>query len=218
MRTGAFIVVEGLDGSGISTQIARLRRWLANRGVTVEVTKEPSPGPLGAVIRQAIEGRIALDEKVLALAFAADRLDHLENHVKGIRQHLDAGRWVICDRYVLSSLAYQGAADVDRDWLLAINRFALEPDVTIFIETPAEVCAERIELRSSSLELYHDVRQLEKVQQVYRQALADGRLTGSLIRVNGHQKEEAVFRELEAGFERWLGARRPAILTPPGSA
>jgi dTMP kinase len=218
MRTGAFIVVEGLDGSGISTQIGRLRRWLASRDVTVEVTKEPSPGPLGAVIRQAIEGRVALGEKVLALAFAADRLDHLENDVKGIRQHLDAGRWVICDRYVLSSLAYQGAADVDTDWLVAINKFVLEPDVTVFIETPAEVCAERIQLRSSSLELYHDVRQLEKVQQVYRKAIADGRLTGHLITVNGHQKEEDVFRELEASFETWFAARRSAILTPPGSA
>jgi dTMP kinase len=217
MRRGVFIVVEGLDGAGISTQIGRPRRWLADRGVTAEITKEPSPGPLGAVIRQAIEGRVALGEKVLALAFAADRLDHLENEVKGIRQHLDAGRWVICDRYVLSSLAYQGAADVESDWLLAINKFALEPDVTIFIETPAAVCAERIRLRSSSLELYHDIRQLEKVQRVYRKALGDGDLIGHLITVNGHQKEEDVFREVEAGFETWLKARDPAGLSRPGS-
>jgi dTMP kinase len=218
MRRGTFIVVEGLDGSGISTQIGRLRRWLAGRGITVELTKEPSPGPLGAVIRQAIEGRVALGEKVLALAFAADRLDHLENDVKGIRQHLDAGRWVICDRYVLSSLAYQGAADVDADWLLAINKFALEPDVTIFVETPAAVCAERIQLRSSSLELYHDVRQLEKVQQVYKKALANGTRLGHLIIVNGDRKEEDVFRDVQAGFEAWLNARNPARLTRPGSA
>ena len=207
MTPGVFIVVEGLDGSGISTQIAFLRRWLSERGIAVEATKEPSRGPFGAVIRQAIEGRLTLDDRTLALAFAADRVDHLHNPVNGIRQHLTAGRWVLCDRYVLSSLAYQGAAGLDPDWLLQINAFALEPDVTVFVDTPPEICIERIHQRSSSLELYDDVHQLRAIHRLYRTWLARGRLTGHLITVNGSQTEADVSRDLQNELEAWLKQR-----------
>lgn len=207
--TGLFIVIEGLDGSGISTQIAVLRGWLSGRGITVEGTKEPSRGPFGAVIRQAIEGRLTLDDRTLALAFAADRVDHLYNPVNGIRQHLASGRWVISDRYVLSSLAYQGAAGLDPEWLLEINAFALEPDVTIFIDTPPDICIQRIHQRSSSLELYDDVQQLREIHRLYGTWLARGRLTGHLVTVNGSQNEGDVSRDLQNELEAWL-KRRPA--------
>lgn len=208
MTTGLFVVVEGVDGSGISTQIGLLRRWLSARGVTVEATKEPSRGPFGAVIRQAIEGRLALDDRALALAFAADRVDHLHNPVNGIRQHLAAGRWVISDRYVLSSLAYQGAAGLDADWLVEINTFAIEPDVTIFIDTPPDVCIQRIHQRSSSLELYDDVEQLRKIHRLYHAWLARGRLTGHLVTVDGTRSEDAVSHDVQNELEAWL-KRRP---------
>lgn len=208
MTTGLFFVVEGVDGSGISTQIGFLRRWLSARGVPVEATKEPSRGPFGAVIRQAIEGRLTLDDRTLALAFAADRVDHLHNPVNGIRQHLAAGRWVVSDRYVLSSLAYQGAAGLDPDWLLGINTFAIEPDVTIFIDTPPDVCIQRIHQRSSSLELYDDVDQLRTIHRLYRTWLERGRLTGHLVTVDGRQGEDAVARDVQNELEAWL-KRRP---------
>lgn len=208
MTPGLFIVVEGVDGSGISTQIGFLRRWLSARGLAVEATKEPSRGPFGAVIRQAIEGRLSLDDRSLALAFAADRVDHLHNAVNGIKQHLAAGRCVISDRYVLSSLAYQGAAGLDPDWLLEINAFAVEPDVTVFIDTPPDICIQRIHQRSSSLELYDDVEQLRKIHRLYRTWLARGRLTGHLVSVDGSQSEDDVSRDLQNELEAWL-KRRP---------
>lgn len=208
MTPGVFIVVEGVDGSGISTQIGFLRRWLSARGLPVEVTKEPSRGPFGAVIRQAIEGRLSLDDRSLALAFAADRVDHLHNPVNGVTPHLTAGRWVISDRYVLSSLAYQGAAGLDADWLLEINTFAIEPDVTVFIDTPPDICIQRIRQRSSSLELYDDVEQLRTIHRLYRTWLARGRLTGHLVTVDGSQSEEDVSRDVQNDLEAWL-KRRP---------
>src|SRR5258708_30726739 len=99
---GRFMVFEGRDGSGSSTQADRLRRWLVEAGRAVETTREPSTGPIGAVIRQAIEGRVALDPLTLALAFAADRCDHTRHDHNAIVMTLASGRWVITPRYVLS--------------------------------------------------------------------------------------------------------------------
>jgi dTMP kinase len=200
---GRLIVFEGLDGAGTSTQLARLQRWLSSRGVAVEVTKEPSSGPLGAMVRLAIETRLELDPKTLALAFAADRVDHIENQINGVRKALDNGRWVLCDRYVLSSLAYQGE-EVDSEWLLAINRFALEPDVTIFVDTDAENCLQRIRQRSSSAELYDNYEQLTKVMRNYRRVVAQRQFVGHLITVNGNEAEESVFEALLEQFQEWL--------------
>src|SRR5215831_4068328 len=137
---GRFIVFEGLDGAGTSTQADRLRRWLVDEGRAVETTREPTGGPIGAAIRQAIEGRTTLDPLTLALAFAADRCDHTYNHVDGIATTLAAGRWVVCDRYAVSSLAYQGGDRAPIAWLVELNRWCLTPDLTVFVDTDPDVC------------------------------------------------------------------------------
>ena len=155
------------------------------------------------MVRLAIETRLALDPKTLALAFAADRVDHIENQINGVRKALDNGRWVLCDRYVLSSLAYQGE-EVDIEWLLAINRFALEPDITIFVDTNAENCLQRIRLRSSSVELYDSYEQLKKVMRNYRHVVAQRQFVGHLITVNGNEAEESVFEALLEQFQECL--------------
>jgi dTMP kinase len=148
VSSGRLIVFEGLDGAGSSTQLRLLASWLGQRGQVVEETREPSNGPFGAVIRQAIEGRLQLVPEVLALAFAGDRADHLLNRANGMALALERGSWVLCDRYVLSSLAYQSADGVDLDWLIELNRHARAPDVTVFVDTPVEVCLQRIAARS----------------------------------------------------------------------
>lgn len=123
------------------------------------------------MLRLAIEGRVALDPTSLALAFAADRSDHLFHEGSGVVSLVDGGAWVLCDRYVLSSLAYQSGAGVSLDFVRAINAFAIEPDLTIFVDTPVEACLERIAARSGRDELFHNRQALETTLAAYRSLL-----------------------------------------------
>jgi dTMP kinase len=103
-----FIALEGIDGSGTTTQKARLAAALRDRGLDVLETFEPSEGPLGTMARGMLRGDDPAAPDLLALVFAADRLEHLS---RCIEPALAAGRTVICDRYVLSSLVYQSGVD-----------------------------------------------------------------------------------------------------------
>jgi len=197
---GRFIVFEGLDGAGTTTQVARLASWLRERAIDVEVTKEPSNGPIGAVLRQAIEGRVALDPAAIALAFAADRADHLFNPVNGVVRSLEAGRWVVSDRYVLSSLAYQDDGTADPAWLREINARALEPDLTIFVDTPVEECRRRLAARSSHAELFDDA--LQRTHASYERLLAE--VTSPLVRIDGRGDVDAVAGAIADAVEAWL--------------
>lgn len=201
---GRFVVFEGIDGAGSSTQLAKLAEWLRERGVALETTREPAGGPIGAVLRLAIEGRCNLDPLAMALAFAADRADHLYNEQDGVESVLAAGRWVLCDRYVLSSLAYQAGGPVTLEWLHELNRHALTPDVTIFVDTRAEVAAGRIARRSSRVELFHDTAELERTRANYRELVEAGQELGHLIVVPGDGEPGDVFDALLAAFEPWF--------------
>ena len=198
---GQFIVFEGLDGAGTTTQVGRLASWLRARGVDVEVTKEPSTGPIGAVLRQAIEGRVTLDPAAIALAFAADRADHLYNPVNGVVRSLDTGRWVVSDRYVLSSLAYQDDGTTSGRWLREINARALEPELTIYVDTPVEVCAARLSARSSNAELFD--ASLARTAAAYERLLAD--LTSPLVRIDGSASVDDVATAIATEVGRWMG-------------
>lgn len=197
---GRFIVLEGLDGAGTTTQVGRLASWLRGRDIDVEVTKEPTNGPIGAVLRQAIEGRIELDPTAIALAFAADRADHLYNPVNGVERSLGAGRWVVSDRYVLSSLAYQDDGTASRAWLREINARALEPDLTIFVDTPVDECRRRLAARSSHTELFDDA--LDRTSASYASLL--GEMTSPLARIDGAGDADSVAGAIADAVEAWM--------------
>ena len=121
-KKGAFIVIEGCDGAGTTTQAQRLQARLQDAGHRAHVTCEPSKGWIGTQIRERLRGS-APDEagyQLLALLFAADRMAHMADEM---RELLDAGVHVLCDRYVLSSLVYQGL-HVDEDWVRQLSRHA----------------------------------------------------------------------------------------------
>lgn len=205
-RRGRFIVFEGLDGSGTSTQVYRLRDFLLSQNVTVEVGKEPTNGPIGAAIRLAIEGRVSVDPRTLALAFAADRADHLYNSYNGILPALEGGKWVISDRYALSSLAYQ-SVDIDElQWLMEINRFVIRPDLTVFIDTPVEVCGERILRRSSHFELFHSKDKLERVWRNFLKVVSFEQFVGTLVIADGSGDAETVFGSFLPVIEKLLAS------------
>ena len=126
-----FVVIEGLDGAGTTTQAGLVAEALAGRGLRVCVTAEPSGGPLGAVARAHVRREITLDPVTTALTFVADRADH---NARVIRPALEAGEWVVCDRYLLSTLAYQGAEGVDGLWVLEASAQAATPDLTVYLD------------------------------------------------------------------------------------
>lgn len=185
-----FIVIEGLDGSGTTTQVDRLQQRLAPRPCVT--TFEPSSGPIGTMIRQALRRRLtlpggeALDHRSLALLFAADRVDHLRAVVEPA---LAQEKIVISDRYVHSSLAYQGAT-LDPRWIDAINAQARIADLVIWLEVPVEVCAARIKTRGDAPELFETESILRQVDARYRDAM---RLRPErVVRVDGTGTPEEV--------------------------
>ena len=144
MSLGVFIVLEGIDGAGTTTQMHRLTEALEGEGATVLPTFEPTDSRFGSQIRRFLRGEEpAPNPDTIALLFAADRLDHLEEQ---IRPALEAGTHVICDRYLGSSLAYQGSYS-DPEWVRMINSHAQLPDVTLYFQVDVDTALARIGAR-----------------------------------------------------------------------
>ncbi len=169
---GRFIVFEGIDGAGTTTQAALLSRWLRGEGHRVLETAEPSTGPIGTTLRQALGRRLVgvdgdrLDAKAIALLFAADRSDHLRGEIEPA---LAAGTWVVCDRYVHSSLAYQGV-ECDPAWVAQLNAPMRSPDLVIHLRVSAEVAAKRRAGRGGRDEIYEVDAFQRQVVQRYEEA------------------------------------------------
>jgi dTMP kinase len=162
IKRGVFVCVEGLDGSGKTTQARILVRNLRRRGFDAVYTSEPSVGEVGKLIRGFVLDRedrvpVALE----ALLFAADRVDHVEAVVKPL---LKEGKVVVCDRYVYSTLAYQGAAGLSLEWIGSINRFALKPHLSLLIDVPSDVVVKRLKRKKTVMETK---RNQERVREVY---------------------------------------------------
>jgi len=172
-KRGAFICIEGIDASGKTTQAHRLVRNMHQRGLNVVYATEPSTGEIGKLIRDHVLNRKKrLPVAVEALLFAADRIYHVE---KEIEPALQKGKIVICDRYIYSTLAYQGAADLDLHWIELINQFALVPDLALFLDVSPEVVIERMESKSEK-SVMETLQNQRRVYEVYLKMVKEGRL------------------------------------------
>ena len=170
-KAGVFICLEGLDGSGKTTHTHRLIRNLQKQGIDAIYTTEPSRGVLGTFIRSSVlETKTRVPRVVEAVLFAIDRVEHLE---KDVIPALKNGKVVVSDRSIYSSLAYQGAAGLDIEWIEEINRFALPPDLGIYVDVPPEVVIKRIRRKKSIMEKLETQR---KVQQIYLNYVNKGKL------------------------------------------
>lgn len=172
MEQGKFIVLEGIDGSGKSSQIGPLVKRLEALGVRCRADREPTDRPVGVLIRQALTGQTPLDPRVVAALYAADRLDHLVNGENGLRSAIDQGITVVSDRYYFSSYAYH-SVDVDMDWVIGANSLSadiLRPTVTVFLDVPAEEAMERIRKNRDHEELFEKEERLKKTRELYFQA------------------------------------------------
>ena len=170
---GALVVLEGADGSGTTTQAERLAEGLRALGLRVYVTREPTSGLVGSLLRRVLTRELDVEgprrDDILALLFAADRLDHLRCEVD---PRLAEGCVVVSDRYDLSSLIYQsvlGAASPERlDWLRALNRLARRPELTLVLDVPLEVAAARRAGRGGPAELFDADSVQARLLQAYR--------------------------------------------------
>ena len=210
-QRGRFIVLEGIDGAGTTTQLRHVVEFLSKRGELVHATREPTDGPIGSLLRQVLRGRLVatpgaatgdartqpLDPSAVALLFAADRLDHLHSELV---PQLEAGRHVVCDRYVLSSLAYQGL-DVDLRFVRSINEKAIAPDLTVFLRVRPEVAMARIEVSRTQRETFEQLPLQRKIAAGYEKALESYR-DGQLAIIDGEDEPSAVTIKVRAAVER----------------
>ncbi len=174
-----FITLEGIDGAGTSTQGELLQRWLADdgQGQGAHLTCEPSGLPVGKLIRKALRRELGgpVDSAVVALLFAADRVDHLRREIQPC---LARGEHVISDRYVYSSLAYQ-SVDLEAGWVAEANRMALEPDLTIYLRVEPEVAHQRRQTRGEAEELFDADETQMKVAATYDRLFGRTEQSGS---------------------------------------
>ena len=183
---GYCICIEGLDGCGKTTQTKLLVERLQKHYKAV-YTAEPSRGKIGMFIREhCLHSKKRLSSVVEALLFAADRFEHLENEVLPA---LKEGKLVISDRYVYSSLAYQGAAGLDLEWIKKINKHALEPHLAIFIDVDPEIVIERLKREKSIMENLETQR---KVREVYMKFVEKG----ELVKIDGNKIKKEVADEI----------------------
>jgi dTMP kinase len=161
-KPGRFLVLEGIDGAGTTTQVARLAERLRASKVPVRATREPSDGPVGVLVRQGLTGRVVVPGgrapgwATMALLFAADRMDHVESEIEPF---VADGGVVLSDRYDASSLAYQSVSSGSEakeavEWIRTLNRYVRRPDLTIVLDLPPDVAAERRAQRGELAQLY----------------------------------------------------------------
>lgn len=191
---GLFIVFEGIDGSGKTTQINLLKKHFEECSQKCFETREPSDGPVGSLIRQFLSGRMKADERTLAALFAADRLDHIFNETTGLKPKLDNGINVISDRYILSTYAYQSVR-VPLDWVMQLNSVAseeLKPDCHIFIDVEPEITLKRMAEGRFHSDLFENKQRLTEVRSRYLELIAKLKEKENIIIIDGNQSIEKI--------------------------
>jgi dTMP kinase len=198
-----FIVLEGIDGSGTTTQLGLLERHLGARGRRVHPTREPTQGPIGRLLREILLGGhrmpdgAPVDGLAMALLFAADRRDHLRREIEPA---LAAGADVVSDRYLYSSLAYQ-AQEAERAWVAGLARDLRTPDLTLLLDVPVPVAAARRRAAGRPDERYDADDVQSRVAARYRELCAPDP-KAQIIEASG--TVEAVAASVAAAVDRLL--------------
>ncbi len=207
-QTGRFVVLEGIDGAGTTTQAAKLvERLRGETKVPVRLTREPSDGPIGSLIRQVLTGRVVAPEgrapnwATMALLFAADRMDHVESVIEPV---LGQNGVVVSDRYDASSLAYQSVSsgrggEAAVEWIRQLNRHALRPHLTIVVDLSSDVAAARRQLRGEPAELYEQ-NETQRALAVFYRDLARHMQEDKVVVVDGTGTVDEVHARIYAAY------------------
>lgn len=178
-----FVVLEGLDGSGTTTQLRLAAERLAASGRRWFCTSEPTSHPIGRLVRDVLTRRLEVQPRTLALLFAADRAEHLSEPQVGMQARLTRGELVVCDRYVFSSLAYQ-SLECDFEFVLSLNREFPLPRHVVFLDTPVSESQRRLAARNGSRPELFDGKDLQdRIRANYRRAFELFRPAGVQVHV-----------------------------------
>jgi len=190
-----FIVFEGLDGAGTTTQMQLLAEACDRADTPCRATFEPTDKPIGRLVRSVLQKQILTTPLALAMLYAADREDHLNNPVYGIIHDLEAGKLVISDRYLYSSLSYQGV-ECDFEKIASLNEFP-SPQYVFFIDTPVDECLRRINSRGNEVELFEKKEFLHKVKENYERIFSSLDPQVTLVRLDGLLKIEEIASQIQ---------------------
>lgn len=199
MTKRLFIVFEGIDSSGKTTQAELLKKYFLEVQEQAVISPEPSNGIIGNLIRQALKQRILfskdqhLFDQQMAYLFAADRHDHLYNDVDGVFKLIQENYHVISTRYYFSSLAYNCATIEQYNFIKKLNDRFPNPDLTIYLDIPIEVSLSRLQERSLQ-EIYETKTKLVKVRKQYRQIFAE--YAGNALAIDGTQNQQQIHRQI----------------------
>ena len=198
MSKNLFIAIEGLDGSGKSTQVKPLAESLKALGHNVYTTAEPTQSRIGLMIKDIIKHKMEADHTTIAALYAADRLEHVLNKTDGLLKKLEEGYTVISDRYYFSSYAYHGT-HMNMDWVIQLNSVVadlLRPDLNIFIDVPTDVCVKRLNKGRSLTELYEDEGNLNQVRKKYFEAFEKMEKSERIFIADGNRPAEIISKDI----------------------
>ena len=203
---GRFIVIEGIDGAGKTTQIELLAEKLRTEGRKVHVTAEPTASVSGGLLRDALGGISNRTACEMAALFVLDRIFHNVNP-GGINAMLEKGIDVICDRYYYSSLAYQGS-QTDFEWVKNMNLGCPEikrPDLCIYLDLLPEQSLARIKARNEALEIYENLEKLTSVRNTFLSVIEDLRTEGeSIYIVDANRAPDEIAREIASIVDKHI--------------
>ncbi len=198
---GLFIVFEGIDGAGTTTQAKMLKQRLESVGRAALVTCEPTTdAPIGQLIRRALDPEdkeCRFDGLEMAMLFAADRRHHIRTLIV---PQMEGGVIVISDRYQMSSCAYQ-SNETTGDWVSMLGRRVLKPDLTILVDVPVEVAAERRRKRGGKAERYDDAEVQTRVRENY---LRLAREDQSVVMIDGNRDMAVVVEDIWSVVQRLI--------------
>ena len=195
---GRFIVFEGIDGAGKTTQIELLEKRLRKAGRLVHRTAEPTESVTGGLLRDALSGVSKRTPCEMAALFTLDRIFHNVNPVNGIRKMLEEGYDVISDRYYYSSMAYQGS-ETDAAWVRDMNLACpeiLRPDLCIFLDLTPEESMARITRRQGTQEIYETVEKLTAVREKFFRVFEELKTTDRICVVNAARYIDQIHKEI----------------------
>lgn len=206
-KKGLFLVFEGIDGSGKTSQLKRTKEYLSHKGYDVVTTREPGGTPISEKIRGLLldpENK-AMDDRCELLLYGASRAQHL---AEVILPALESGKAVLCDRFSLSTAAYQGyGRGIDLSVLEAVHSVAangVKPDLTLVIDVPVEVSAERVAVSRGEPKDRLEQEKSDFFCRVRDGFLAEAEKDDAVVVINGVQSEEAVFADIVAALETVL--------------
>jgi len=185
---GIFVSVEGIDGSGKTTQVKHVYQYLLDKGYKIKITQEPTREKLGLLLREYLRNEKS-DPHVDALLFAADRLEHYHNEIKPA---LKEGYIVVTDRYAISSFVYQSSQGVPVEWIQEVNKMSPMPDMGFYLSIDVQTALERLNRENRNvIEKFENKPHIENIKMKYESFLGP-----KFVKVDGNRDLAVITEDL----------------------